>query len=327
MFIKTVSTALLLYSLSERLGLFRAQPATIREVLNSYPFMVAATLLSVALVWNVLSRCTASRSDRIVRGFIVAGLVLIPAGLWASYFLHFQATAIRMERQDFLALPGEYEEFSVRKGPRAKTSSIGLYINHIDFRKVPLLGTPLPEVDVRYISNTAKSLVTTTISPLKPLFSDWTMVRISGVGYSVAYAINDQTKREIDRTYIPLKLFPPGSEDFFSPKDLGYYWHLRYYPDYVDENGKASSRSLEPKNPMFGVRVVRNKDIIFNGLLSLSNTLQIERVLFNIKDVRPCVEITFIRDPGIPVLLSGLFLTLAGLLAQILYRRKHVADA
>lgn len=312
MSIKAIVTAVVFYSLTEYVGLFRSQPATLQQIVHSYPFL----FLISALFADCIRRSFSNRSkrNRFALIVIISGCALIPIGLWTSHYLFFQGTVIRMSQQQLLTVSGEYEQSLMVKGPKAKANSIGLYINNISFRKIPFLKMPIPEIDVRYISNTHKTFANCVISPIRPLFSDWTMVRVTGVGYSVAYAINDQTKREIDRTYVALKLFPPGAEDYFSPKDLGYYWHLRYYPDYLNEGGKETSLSLVPNNPMFGIRVVRNKDIIYNGFMGMNNILDVEGTLFSIKDVRPCVSITFIRDPGIPVLLLGIILSLGGLL-------------
>jgi len=322
LFIKILSTALFFYTLVEKAGLFSEQAPSLRAIFHSYPFLGGFSALAIACAWQSFPRGRVRKPAIYGRCLLVAGALLAMTGLWVSYLTYFEGHVLRMDKQDFLTLPGEYTEGTSHQGKLAKPNSIGIYIKEISFRKIPFMHTPLAQADIRYISKGQKAFADTTISRIRPLYKDWTMVRVTGSGYSVAYALNDQTDREVDRTYVALKLSPPGEEDYFSPKDFGYYFHIRYYPDYYDANGQPATRSLEQKNPMLGVRVVRNKDILYNGLVSMNNTLDIEGVRFRIKDVRPCVEITVIRDPGLPVLLAGLLLAMAGVCMLLPAREK-----
>ena len=321
LFIKILSAALFFYTLVEKAGLFSVQATSMQAIFHSYPFLTGFSALAISCAWKSLPGKGMGKPAVYCRCLLVAGVLLTTGGLWLSYLTYFEGHVLRMDKQDFLTLPGEYTEGTSHRGKLAKPNSIGIYIKEINFRKIPFIHTPLAQADIRYISRGQKAFADTTISQIMPLYKDWTMVRVTGAGYSVAYALNDQTEQEVDRTYVALKLSPPGEEDYFSPKDFGYYFHIRYYPDYHDVGGQPATRSLEQKNPMLGVRVVRNKDILYNGLVSMNNTLDIEGVRFRVKDVRPCVEITFIRDPGAPVLLAGLFLALTGL--SLLLRQKN----
>ena len=322
LFIKILSTALFLYTLLEKTGLFSEQHQSLRVIFHSHPFLAGFSVLVIACVWKSFPRRGMDRPAILGRCLLVAGGLLAISGLWTSYLTYFEGHVLRMDKQDFLTLSGEYTEGTTHRGRLAKPNAIGIYIKEIKFRKIPFIHTPLAQADIRYISRGQKAFADTTISQILPLYKDWTMVRVTGSGYSVGYALNDQTEREVDRTYVALKLSPPGEEDYFSPKDFGYYFHIRYYPDYYDAGGHPATRSLEQKNPMLSIRVVRNKDILYNGLVSTSNTLDIEGVKFRVKDVRPCVEITLIRDPGLPVFLGGLLLAMAGLFALFLYKEK-----
>ena len=137
------------------------------------------------------------------------------------------------------------------------------------------------------------------------------MLKLKGFGYSPRYELKSKTGDVLDTSFVYMRLFPPGSEGFFrllSP--LTYY--LRYYPE-----GKDSI-----KEPLLRLRIVRNKDVVLNRDVKISEDVDFENSRISFEEVRMWTKLSVKRDWGEMVMISGLAF---GLLYAAMYltgRRK-----
>jgi hypothetical protein len=109
-----------------------------------------------------------------------------------------------------------------------------------------------------------------------------------------------------------MKLFPPGAEETYEAAYLGYIFYVRCYPDYVDRDGQPETVSPYPENPACNLRIVRNKDIVYSGLLRPEGKVRFDNTIISLPDVQMWVEVEFVRDFGLPIAAAGLVLLISG---------------
>ncbi|MEF9427487.1 MAG: hypothetical protein L0956_10115, partial [Candidatus Mariimomonas ferrooxydans] len=136
--------------------------------------------------------------------------------------------------------------------------------------------------------------------------------QLKDFGYSPRYALKAKDGRVLGSSFMYMRLFPPGSEDYFrllSP--LTYY--LRYYPE-----GRH-----DRTEPLFRLRVVRNKDIVYNGDISVSEEASFENSRLSVEEVRMWTRLSIKRDWGELLLFIGLItacLYIASVLKKVFRR-------
>jgi hypothetical protein len=145
-----------------------------------------------------------------------------------------------------------------------------------------------------------------------PFISDWMFVKITDFGYAPKYVLYDLNEQELESHYVYKKFFPPGAEEHFETMFLGYLFYIKCYPDYIDNDGEPWTLSAYPKNPVYNLRIVRNKDIVYNGPLKSTEKVRFDNVIIAIPEVKMWVEVSIVRDPGIFAAGFGLMLLIAG---------------
>jgi len=317
--VRTVALAYAAYLLVERIGVFRVLPATWREALHSLPSLVLSlvvVLLSLGQMIAVLRG--PSGRERTGRLLLCGGVILLAAGLWVSYLTRFEGRTLRAEGESFNAFPGEYVRESVFQARYARFPHVGISLLALE----PSIAddpSTLREVAARilYAGQTTSTVRQRTLSSRWPLLTDWTFIWITDFGYQLTYVLSDRSERVLESNTVYQKLYPPGAEEYFRTQYLGYLFYVRCYPDYRDKAGRPATLTAEPRNPMFNLRIVRNKDIVYNGLLSPSEKVRFDNAVISIPDVRMWVELRIVRDLGLPVAAAGVLLLTVG--ALLLY--------
>ena len=314
------------YLLSEKTGLFRELPATWREALHSMPSrMFSLSFLLLALVSIGTAIKTSAGRERIGRVLYHCSVLVLAAGLWTSYFTRFEGKAILAEGETFNAFPGDYVRESVFWSTRSKFPQVGITLRKLypetadDAKRLVRVNA-----DILYAGRTTGHVLEGMLGSRLPLISDWTMVNITDFGYMPKYVLYDLAGRELESNNVYLKIYPAGAEEYFRTQFLGYLFYVRCYPDYIDTDGMPASASAIPKNPVFNLRIVRNKDIVYNGLVRPTEKIRFDNVVIALPEVKMWVEISFVRDLGIPVAAAGVAGMIAGVILLAWRGRKKI---
>jgi hypothetical protein len=309
------------YIFFERAGIFRQEHAGYREIFHSTPLKA----LSVAFLISALTgliQVSFSRGFKNTLGSMIFffSIIVIVASLWVSVYTRFEGRAWRAEGQTFNAFKWDYLPHTVYGLEERRLPQIGITVRTVSPETSPN-GMEMKKVtaDILYAGRTTKGILEGKLSSSFPLISDWTFVRITDFGYMVRYVLYDLQEKELESQLLFMKLFPPGAEEHFETMFLGYVFYVRCYPDYVENNGKPGSASTYTKNPVFNLRIVRNKDIVFNDLLKPAEKVRFDNAIISLPEVRMWVEIDFVRDLGLLVAAAG---TVFLLLGVILMARK-----
>ncbi len=120
------------------------------------------------------------------------------------------------------------------------------------------------------------------------------LIRTADFGYSPRYELKNREGRLLDSSFVYLRLFPPGTQDYFrllSP--LTYY--LRYYPD----------------RETFQLKITRNKDIILFKTVRAGEEAGFENALISLPEVRKWITVRVLNDWGMIVSLFSLLSMIA----------------
>jgi hypothetical protein len=157
------------------------------------------------------------------------------------------------------------------------------------------------------------------------MLSPATSVRVTSFGYAPVYMlVVEGVPRPLEEGALKLNLFPPGQRDSFSPHHFPHRIYLRLYPDYITSRSGPASRSMELRNPRFDVEVYRGKVFVARRLLALGQAMTVEELTFSFVQVVPTVELTVVRDPGLPLVALAFLMALGGLGLGLPGRRREV---
>lgn len=302
------------YFLIEFTGLFRLEPASVREVFHSMPVKALSVLFAINALAGMIWGLRQSRGwMRAGGGIFYLSILVLVGGLWTSVYTRFEGSFARAEGQTFTAFKSDYIQDTLYLPDERRLPQLGFTFHRIrpeaskDMKRIERISA-----DVSYSSRTANKIIDKTITSDYPLISDWTIARFSDFGYRIKFALYDLNEKELESNYYFMKLFPPGAEDYTEGMFLGYQFYIRCYPDYVDNDGKPDSISPYPKNPVFNLRIVRNKDIAYDGLLKPAEKVRFDNVVVSLPEVKMSVEMSMVRDMGLPVAAAGIILMVLG---------------
>lgn len=311
---RTAASAYIGYLVVERIGLFRVLPATWREAFHSLPSRLLSLVFVLFAVTGIVAALREAKGrERAGRILCSGAVILLSVGLWTSYYTRFEGKAFRAEGESFNAFPSDYVRESVFRARYAKVPQVGISILKLapETAEDPM---QLKRVDasILFASRTTQRVREGKLSSRWPLVSDWTVIGITDFGYMPTYVLSDRAERMLESNTVYQKLYPPGAEEYFRTQFLGYLFYVRCYPDYIDLQGRPGSVSAVPRNPVFNLRIVRNKDIVYNGLVKPTEKVRFDNVVIALPDVKMWVEISLVRDLGLPVVALGFVVLLAG---------------
>ncbi|MHC4278309.1 MAG: cytochrome c biogenesis protein ResB, partial [Planctomycetota bacterium] len=105
-------------------------------------------------------------------------------------------------------------------------------------------------------------------------------------------------------------------EDTFNIPEAGLTVYTRFFPDMYREGGKYGTRSLELKNPAFGIKVTTKEDPfmdIWSGVLKKGERAEFGGMTLELKDLKPVVILKVIKDPTYYGIFAGWLLIIVGL--------------
>jgi len=293
------------YFVIEKVGLFDIRPLPNIEIIYSMPILIGSLFLLIMVFLYLLSN---RRGSKFKRWAYLVAVFLIVSGLWGSYLTRFSVEVVLTEGQDFYSGHDGYIQKSLYKGRLTRIPDIGIKLIKLsprfsdDGNRVKGL-----KGEFIYFNNTGgqKEIVITNGIPR---FLDGMMVRIRDFGYSPRFVLKSEEGAILQSSFVYMKLFPEGNEDSFrllSP----HTYYLRYYPSGDD--------GIE--EPLFRFRIVRNKDIVFNRNIKLSEEIAFDNGRISFEEVRRWTKLSIKRDWGEVMAFTGVVLIVLTLLIQNLH--------
>jgi len=278
---------------TERTGLFTVHPSSILEILYSIPFLAVSTSVLVITALLVMKNI---RKMSIARWFSLITVVMLVGGLWLSYLTRFSVSVVLTEGQTFF--PGDRRSGteSIYVGRLASVPDFGVELEMLE-PEFSADGQSIRRLEgrLKVYRQEVEDSTELHITDRMPGLIGGALFAIHDFGYSVRYTLKSKEGRVLDSSFMYMRLFPPGSEDSFrllSP--LTYY--VRYYPD-----GKEAGAG-----PVIGLRIARNKDIVFNDNVQMFQDVSFENSRIAFEEVRRWTKLCITRDWGMIAVLAGI---------------------
>lgn len=141
-------------------------------------------------------------------------------------------------------------------------------------------------------------------------------------GFTPMFTLHDNDDRELFKSYVRLAN-APKIEDSFEIKKAGVIVYTRFFPDMYRDGPKVGTRSMELKNPAFGIKILRKdtRQEVFSGVLKVGEAAVFEGLTLELKELRPFAVLVVVKDPFYWLLFIGWGIGLAGLIIRYFPRR------
>jgi cytochrome c biogenesis protein ResB len=138
--------------------------------------------------------------------------------------------------------------------------------------------------------------------------------------HSPLFVLKDLEGRVIFNRYVDVSNVT-NQEDTFEIPSAGLTIYTRYFPDVFKEGDNYGTRSREPKNPAFGIRVESMKDPFrdtWGGVLKTREKAEFDGMTLEFADLKPVVILQVMKDPTYWGIFVGWALIVAGLTVRYL---------
>lgn len=217
--------------------------------------------------------------------------------------------------------------------------TIGQSIGYVSIEKTNLLSVPEPFFEVSEIVPAfwmEKLLFTDLMAEVvfdgekgitrlsQPLTIDNTKVSITGLGIAPEYLLRDRDGKEVDNGFVNLNIFMPGSEDWFVIPGTSYRVILSYYPDFEQSGNRITTRSMNPLNPVFRVKVFKGERRLYNGIVKPGEEVSFANVRLSFPSFKYSGIFRVLQDRGFIFIWIGLIMMIAGLIWRFLFYKKEI---
>jgi len=144
--------------------------------------------------------------------------------------------------------------------------------------------------------------------PAKRLSGNYLHILNFGIAPRVVLS---EDSRVVTEGYIPMRILPPGSYDFFEIPPYPYRFTISLSPERIIQKGGVKAMEYNIKNPLFRLKVTRGDKVISEteGVREIA----LDGVRLTIGEPIPWLMLEVVHDPGLPVMVSGIFLSLIGI--------------
>jgi len=126
---------------------------------------------------------------------------------------------------------------------------------------------------------------------------------------------------EVFNYYLNLRHSSTG--DYFDLPDGSRLFAL-LFPDFFREGDKLGTRSKEPLNPVLLLKVFEGEKELAKGLVRLGEGTDVGPYSVGFPELRNWAGIIVVREAGLPVLMAGMAMSVAGLLVRFLSNERRL---
>ncbi|MDH3973850.1 MAG: cytochrome c biogenesis protein ResB [Deltaproteobacteria bacterium] len=244
--------------------------------------------------------------------------ILILTGIYVSLQYRFEGKVYLVEGQKFTGTYGEYAQLHAAPGA--------------DFMKTPFLvkdiktdfwGSHLLFTDLRADITSGEKTFPVWLSKAGSI--DGYRITIEELNYTASYILSDKNGRLADQGAVNLANFGPGSFDSFQIPGFPYKISLSIYPDAVLSEGMLVNRSMNLNNPASQVKVVKNKRLLYSGVVKGGQPLFFDDYKLSFPKISYNGAFSIVRDPGLRWIIASFFMMITGLVWRMIFCRNEVA--
>ena len=150
-------------------------------------------------------------------------------------------------------------------------------------------------------------------------------VTLSGYGYAPMFVLRDATGEVVRRGHVNLNIFGRGSEDDFKVPGYPHRVVVSFYPDHAEADGKIISRSMNPVNPAYSLRIFRGRVPVYAGVVKPGEWADYDGMSISFPAFARFGEFRIVRHPGYPLIWTAFIMMGFGLIWKLLFYRKEVS--
>ena len=251
--------------------------------------------------------------------FFHVAFLLLFLGVWVSSIARFSGTVHLMEGQHFLGSRTEYSfASSMTNLPLTKFKVEKIVPKYWDDK---LLFTDL-KADVKYpFKGKIKRAVLRLSQPMRIADAN---VAIRGMGFAPYYVLRDKKWKELDAGYVELNIFPPGNEDHFQVPGYPHQIFVSFYPDHEMKGGDITSRSMNPVNPAYYIKIFRNRVLSYSGILKPGEMANYEGLKLSFPEFKYWGEFRVVDNRGLLFIWTAFILFGIGLVWRLIFYRREI---
>lgn len=158
----------------------------------------------------------------------------------------------------------------------------------------------------------------------RPYATEHTSFVFKHLGVSPLFVLRDVSGKEVAGAYFKLDVLQRKSDRFI----LGdFIITATFYPDFVLEEGKRATKSMEFNNPVFFISAERDGKKIAEGLIKENGSIEIAGYRLEMKDMPFWVRFYVVKQRGLSILYAGFALATIGVIWRLLFYRRELAGA
>ncbi len=144
------------------------------------------------------------------------------------------------------------------------------------------------------------------------------------LGVSPLFVLTDSSGKETGGAYIKLDVLQRKPDKFALDQ---FTFTATFYPDYVLEDGKRATRSMEFNNPVFFLVVEREGKKIAEGLVPKNGTLEFAGYRLEMRDMPFWVRFYVVKQRGLSILYAGFAIATIGVIWRLIFYRREIIGA
>jgi hypothetical protein len=161
----------------------------------------------------------------------------------------------------------------------------------------------------------------------EPLHRGAMSIIVESIGVSPLFVVRGPSGNKLDAAYVSLNILGGQEDTFQLDSDKRYSFIVKFFPDYVKENGYESTRSIEMKNPAIRLAVGKDNKVIYRGTIRPGESADIGTYTVSVDDIRYWVEFLIVREYGKIPLIAGFIIAGIGLIMRLVFYQKRLRIA
>lgn len=133
-----------------------------------------------------------------------------------------------------------------------------------------------------------------------------------GLAPGISFSENGEEKV---RDYVTLRILGPGSNDTFELQPLPYKFLISLEPEQTPQKGAQKAAEYNLRSPRYRVRVLEGEKVIAEAVSK--DGIAFNNMALGFFEPGYWVQLEAVKDRGVPLVVSGIFLVLAGVPAAL----------
>lgn len=247
-----------------------------------------------------------------------AGFLLLLAGAVTNALYRFEGTTVIAEGGAFTGARKEYR--TIAGTPNAALPQVDFDVERVsaEFWMGRLLFTRL---QAQLLHRGGRDVATVSA----PAHVGNATVTIAGYGYAPTFQFKGKDGVIADMATVKLNIISPGNEDYFYIPGYPHKIFVSFYPDHAEMDGRVVSKSMNPVNPAYFVRILRGRIPVYAGLLKPGQWAAFDGLGISFPSFTRSGEFRIVRNPGHPMIWTAFVVMGLGLAWRLFFYRKEVA--